>query len=63
MIGWGMMEFETRQIVIAHEVMWEVISEWAGKRGLRLVQIPGSGYAEDDLPAYIFSPIDPTKLR
>lgn len=54
------MDFETREIVVAHKVLWEAITEWAGGRGLELVRIPGSGESADDLPAFIFSPIGPT---
>lgn len=50
----GAPEFPARQIVIAHETMWNRISEWAARSGWVLVQIPSED--PDDLPTYFFAP-------
>jgi hypothetical protein len=48
-------DFEPRQIVIAHESVWEGLERWAGIHSLELIPL---GYQpQDDLPCYIFAPI------
>ena len=52
-------EFETRELVISHQSIWEAIEEVARQRNCSLVRIPNFVDDPDDiLPAYIFSPND-----
>jgi hypothetical protein len=57
-------DFDARQIVVAHEKLWEDLETWGNARGLMLVRIP-AGIDEngaltmdpgDDLPPYAFMP-------
>jgi len=59
-------KFEARQIVIAHQGLWDRIVNWALQYGWALQQIP-NGMDEngipvmnnpDDLPTYAFMPYD-----
>lgn len=44
-------DFEPRQIVVAHESVWQSLSEWARRRNLKLAQMPIGA-----VPTYCFTP-------
>lgn len=46
------MDFEARQIVVAHREIWQELSAWARRRGMWLHEIEAC--REGDLPTYAF---------
>lgn len=51
-----MADFEARELIIAHETIWQAVQKLAEERSCNLVCIFEGD--EDDLPAYILSPKD-----
>lgn len=52
-------EFEVRELVVAHQSVWDAIEELARQRNCSLTRIPNFADDPDDiLPAYIFTPND-----
>lgn len=56
-------EFEARELIVGHKVLWDALVAWADERGIDIVQIPPEVFEKyssdpdpDALPSYIFSP-------
>lgn len=49
-------EPNVRSIIVAHEGLWQSLTEWADRNGLRLVAMPAELSEDDDIPAYFFTP-------
>jgi hypothetical protein len=49
-------EPNVRAIIIAHDGLWESLTQWADHNGLRLVAMPSELSGDDDIPSYFFTP-------